>query len=266
MVSTNEAWNDAYWGHDDCDALWQQFQDDMYRLGFDNMIIYSYAMTPVRHTRPVVADLEDCRNLESNQLRYLLGGTVDPKQIEKTVMGQNLIELDPLYYHMINHGTPALIGLDFTKEGDAFHEETVKFFTIMNKATGTRNTLLVPLYHFNIHHPQGFGLHSTMPASDLEAMVTQNYAYIYMQALNFAHAFDYALRKKKQAEMKLTKKQIEVLNLICMGFANAEIAYKLDVAEPTVSFHLKQIMERLQLTTPREIPLAAVRYGLVHVA
>ena len=62
---------------------------------------------------------------------------------------------------------------------------------------------------------------------------------------------------------RLTARELEVLQLICDGLSNREIAAKLDVSVNTVSVHRTNIMKTLDVHKAAELVVYAMRHGLV---
>ncbi len=58
--------------------------------------------------------------------------------------------------------------------------------------------------------------------------------------------------KKGKAD-KLSKKETEILELICTSFENKTIAYKLNVSVKTVESHKQNIKEKLGLQSIKEL-------------
>jgi DNA-binding NarL/FixJ family response regulator len=67
----------------------------------------------------------------------------------------------------------------------------------------------------------------------------------------------------KQANQRLTEREVEVLQLVTAGQRNREIAVELGISENTVKFHLKNIVEKLHAQNRAELAARAVREGLV---
>ena len=65
-----------------------------------------------------------------------------------------------------------------------------------------------------------------------------------------------------QVPAHLTKREREVLELICRGNDQQAIAMRLHIALATVDTHRKRICEKLGVHSERDIPLAAYRAGL----
>lgn len=61
----------------------------------------------------------------------------------------------------------------------------------------------------------------------------------------------------------LTPRQREILDLICRGHPNKEIALRLNLAETTVKTHVTAIFQALQVVNRTQAVVAARRYGWV---
>lgn len=72
---------------------------------------------------------------------------------------------------------------------------------------------------------------------------------------------------KQQTEEKenpeLTDRQLEVLELVAMGYTYKEVGAKLDLTERTVKYHMGRIIEQLQLKNKSQVIHYAIRNGLV---
>ena len=68
-----------------------------------------------------------------------------------------------------------------------------------------------------------------------------------------------------QVPVRLTKREQEVLELICHGYSQQLIAATLQIALTTVDTHRKRICEKLGVHSERDIPLAAYRANLVSI-
>jgi DNA-binding NarL/FixJ family response regulator len=63
----------------------------------------------------------------------------------------------------------------------------------------------------------------------------------------------------------LTTRELEVLQLICDGLSNKEIAARLDVSANTVAVHRANIMQTLGVHKTAELVVYAIHHGLVHL-
>jgi DNA-binding NarL/FixJ family response regulator len=64
---------------------------------------------------------------------------------------------------------------------------------------------------------------------------------------------------------QLTNRELEVLGLVRDGYRNKLIADHLNIAESTVNFHIKNIMEKLQANDRTHAVTIAVRRGLLQI-
>ena len=64
------------------------------------------------------------------------------------------------------------------------------------------------------------------------------------------------------AEGELTARQTEILTLLAQGMTYAQIGAALYLSEPTVRYHLAQIMERLHLQNRAQVIAYAASHGL----
>jgi len=66
-------------------------------------------------------------------------------------------------------------------------------------------------------------------------------------------------------EEDLTQRELEVLRLIRDGFRNKQIADRLAIAETTVNFHIKNLVEKLQANDRTHAVTIALRRGLLQM-
>ena len=62
---------------------------------------------------------------------------------------------------------------------------------------------------------------------------------------------------------ELTSREIEVLQLLAEGFANREIANRLEISEHTIKFHIRSILGKLGASTRTEAVTRGFRAGLI---
>ncbi len=63
----------------------------------------------------------------------------------------------------------------------------------------------------------------------------------------------------------LTPRETDVLRLLAEGLSNRAIAYRLDISEHTVKFHLNAILGKLHAQSRTEAVVNAIRLGLITV-
>ena len=70
---------------------------------------------------------------------------------------------------------------------------------------------------------------------------------------------------KGERNSGLTQREVEILQLICDGKSNKEIAVQLDLSSNTVAVHRANIMDALGIHKTAELVVYAIRNGLVNV-
>jgi DNA-binding NarL/FixJ family response regulator len=64
--------------------------------------------------------------------------------------------------------------------------------------------------------------------------------------------------------IKLTPRELQVLNLLCQGLSNKAIGRRLDIAVATVKVHVGNILRALDVSTRLEAVLLARCWEIVH--
>lgn len=62
-----------------------------------------------------------------------------------------------------------------------------------------------------------------------------------------------ALGKYRQPPVSLSSRQMAILHYLAQGESNKEIAYRLSIAQPTVSFHIAELRRKLDVANNRKI-------------
>lgn len=62
-----------------------------------------------------------------------------------------------------------------------------------------------------------------------------------------------ALGKYRQPPVALSSRQMAILHYLAQGESNKEIAYRLSIAQPTVSFHIAELRRKLDVPNNRKI-------------
>ena len=74
-----------------------------------------------------------------------------------------------------------------------------------------------------------------------------------------------ALIAEHMGEEQLTARELDVLRLIRDGYRNKQIADQLRIAETTVNFHIKNLVDKLQANDRTHAVTIAVRRGLLQI-
>jgi two-component system NarL family response regulator len=64
------------------------------------------------------------------------------------------------------------------------------------------------------------------------------------------------------APTELTARQVEILTLVAQGLTYPQVGESLHLSEPTIRYHMGQIMERLHLENRAQVIAYAARHGL----
>lgn len=73
---------------------------------------------------------------------------------------------------------------------------------------------------------------------------------------------DRLVRRGRELFRQLTRREVEVLELLAGGLRNRQIAQRLGLAEKTVRNHISEILGKLQANDRTEVALLAARHGL----
>ncbi len=81
----------------------------------------------------------------------------------------------------------------------------------------------------------------------------------------FSSAVPYAAARQPSAATveTLTRRELEVLRLLAEGSPNKAVAYRLDISEHTVKFHVNSILTKLHAQSRTEAVTTATRLGLI---
>jgi two-component system response regulator NreC len=115
---------------------------------------------------------------------------------------------------------------------------------------------------------RGYLLKDSAPADLMSAIraVSQNKSF-FSPKVSYILAEDYVRVLKQKGAVDsydlLTTREREILQLIAEGKSNKEIAAALNISPYTVETHRSHILEKLNLHSPAELILYAVRKGII---
>ena len=75
--------------------------------------------------------------------------------------------------------------------------------------------------------------------------------------------FKHVAQPPEAEEIVLSEREVEVLRLVAAGKSNREIAGALSVSENTVKFHLRNILQRLNVSNRAEAVMVALQKGIL---
>jgi two-component system NarL family response regulator len=79
----------------------------------------------------------------------------------------------------------------------------------------------------------------------------------------FARQAQYVELPAQDAPSELTPRQMEILTLVTQGHTYAQIGEVLHLSEPTIRYHINQILERLHLKNRSQLIAYAARHGMM---
>lgn len=74
-----------------------------------------------------------------------------------------------------------------------------------------------------------------------------------------------ARNKLDSKRASLTDREMDIIQLLCRGLSNAEIAEQLVVAERTVRFHMENVLQKLEVNNRTEAVVKVVQEGWVRL-
>lgn len=69
----------------------------------------------------------------------------------------------------------------------------------------------------------------------------------------------------RQGRNSLTRREMQVLQCIVDGHTNKEIEGKLDISEGTVKLHVRNMLEKLEVSDRTQAAVKAMKNGIIHV-
>jgi two-component system NarL family response regulator len=78
----------------------------------------------------------------------------------------------------------------------------------------------------------------------------------------FARQAQHVERPVEEPSQDLTARQLEILTLVAQGLTYGQIGEALHLSEPTIRYHMSQILERLHLENRAQVIAYAARHGL----
>ncbi|HET6892169.1 MAG TPA: response regulator transcription factor, partial [Pyrinomonadaceae bacterium] len=93
--------------------------------------------------------------------------------------------------------------------------------------------------------------------------LTRKKELIVVKEVSVANSQPFALNEDKLRELAITKRELEILELIAKGLSNREIAEKLFVSENTVKTHSSRLFDKLSAKRRTQAVQIAKELGLI---
>lgn len=107
------------------------------------------------------------------------------------------------------------------------------------------------------------GARAVVSKSDPSAMVIKALREVALGRTFCTPAISNILSERRTQTVTLSPRQMAILHFFAMGETNKEIGYRLRIAAPTVSFHLREIREKIGVEHNRKIVEKARSIGLI---
>jgi DNA-binding CsgD family transcriptional regulator len=93
--------------------------------------------------------------------------------------------------------------------------------------------------------------------------LTRKKELIVVKEVTVPAADTFTLNESRQRELGITRRELEILELIARGLSNREIAEKLFVSENTVKTHSSRLFDKLNVKRRTQAVQAGKEFGLI---
>lgn len=248
---------------EDCTSgldVWETFLTFIRERGFIHAS-YSYAYA----TREVASHtLQNSPNLLHVSLAGKSWITSIDAHIIEGYRKKRAKNLNPTQNYLVTPTmAPSLHGKSRLKPETPFHDVRYEFIDHMEE-NGLKSFLLIPIKHLFGRNNADVSLFYSQTVDKLEKNVPNTHMNeCHLAALYMHTCFQNHLRKDNAAKLGIKGRRYEVLQKLHAGYTNAQISEMLGMSVPTVSFHLKELREALDITSTREILPTALRHGIL---
>ncbi|TNE67203.1 MAG: LuxR family transcriptional regulator [Alphaproteobacteria bacterium] len=240
--------------------VWQVMLDFIAERGF-RAATYGYTYAPLNSS--VETDLG-----KETHVRVALASrtwiTSMPKEGVQEYLNQKYEKVDPMIHQIEKRSMqPLFMARELLDKNDA---NFAGFDYILQRA---EHYGIFSAVGFPLHHALGRGhgevtLHCADRIDRLHEIMDEYGHEVHLAAL-YMHTFYQPLERREwAAKVGIKGRPLEVLEQLNAGYTNAQIAARLGVSAPTVSFHIKELRDALGVTSTREILPMALKLGLLH--
>jgi DNA-binding CsgD family transcriptional regulator len=125
------------------------------------------------------------------------------------------------------------------------------------RACGMRDGYVVP-----VHGAWGQAVAIGFACQSLDAIANPGRTALQLLAYKLHHLFD---QMHPQAEVRITRRERQVLQLLAQGRQNPEIADKLNVSDHSVEWHLRNIYRKLSVNNRTAAVVKAIQSSLLEL-
>ncbi|WP_417449898.1 helix-turn-helix transcriptional regulator [Kordiimonas sp.] len=239
--------------------VWQHFLDFIEARGF-KCATYGYSYAPIN--TPVEEE-----NGKDTHVRVSLAGrtwiTSMPKEGVEEYQSRHYEKVDPMIHQIEKRSMqPLYMARELLDPTDPNFKG---FDFILQRA---EHYGIFSAVGFPVRHAFGRGhgevtLHAVHPVRKLREIMKMHGDEVHLAAI-YMHTFYQPLeRKERAAQLGIKGRPHQVLQQLNAGLTNGQIAARLGVSAPTVSFHIKELKAALAVTSTREILPSAMRLGIL---
>ncbi len=127
---------------------------------------------------------------------------------------------------------------------------------------GLRNCVIFPVPTKNRVGSSGFSFYADLDTNRFENLIQEKGSDI-GYAGYAAHTHMQSFRDASRSNVRLTPRERECLLWLTQGLRTKQIAYKMNITQVTVTFHLTNAKEKLSARTREETLMKAVTMGLI---
>jgi DNA-binding NarL/FixJ family response regulator len=162
-------------------------------------------------------------------------------------------------------GLPGIDGIEVTRQIKARQPKTeVLIFTIFEEEKKVLGAVRAGAAGYLLKGAErGVIISAIQDVHAGGSVIQPSLARMLMEHFKIDGAFRHADPSLEPLECPLTKREVEILQVISRGLSNAEAAGVLDLSRATVRTHLEHIYEKLEVSNRVEAVTEGIRHGLI---
>jgi DNA-binding CsgD family transcriptional regulator len=229
--------------------VWQVFLDF---ITSEKFIFASYAYNYAPINEPLL-----CEDKKTSHLRFAHADrtwiTNLPEQAFEEYKTHQYEKDDPMLAHVAAHSLRPLYLSRCQLDRKAENFARIDYLLERAEHFGIYSSVGFPLLHVQ---GRGYGhiiLHCADRFQKLEKITTEHGDKLHLACLYMHMFYQPFERTERAATYGIKGRPMQVLKLLRAGLTNNQIAERLEVSAPTVSFHIKELRDSLRVTSTREI-------------